>query len=72
MISFIVEEIVGCPLSDALNGEMLTLFHSQDFYTRPTYGAPSIRVYDGRVTGRRRLGSKGLKQSCRALHSLFE
>ena len=68
MISFVVEEILGCPLGDSLGGTMLTLLHvPSEFYKPPSYGTPSVRQYDARVSGRRVLGSRGLEQTCKEL-----
>ena len=68
MCAFVVEEILGCALGDSLGGNMLTLLHTpEDFYKPPSYGTPSTRQYDCRVSGRRVLGSRGLAQTCKEL-----
>ena len=68
MATFVVEEILACPLGDSLGGNMLTLLHEpREFYKAPSYGTPSVREYDARVSGRRLLGSRGLAQTCKEL-----
>ena len=68
MITFVLEEILGCPMGNSLGGTMLTLLHiPAEFYKPPSYGTPSVREYDARVSGRRLLGSRGLAQTCKEL-----
>lgn len=69
---FVVNQITDCPLARALGGRQLLLLRMANrYYRASTYGSPSIRKYDVRVSRRRVSGSRGLKYACRELNDFL-